>query len=83
MSDGNREVESYDDWAAAMRTAALRPLHKWRLQEMFGATCKYGSGNCWTGTSGKLAEMIRQLLAEREQILSEHERTKVARENNN
>lgn len=83
MSNGNREVESYDDWAAAMRTAELRPLHKWRLQEMFEATCRYGSGNCWTGTSGKLAEMIRQLLAERERILSEHEGTKVARENNN
>ena len=77
MSDGNREVESYDDWAAAMRTAELRPLHKWRLQEMYEATCKYGSGNCWTGTSGKLAEMIRQLLAERERFVIELEKRSI------
>ena len=69
MSGKDRDVESYEDWAAAMQRAELRPLHKWRLQEMFEATCKYGSGNCWTGTSGKLSEMIRKLLAERVRLI--------------
>lgn len=70
MSGKDQDVESYEDWAAAMRKAELRPLHKWRLQEMFEATCKYGSGNCWTGTGGRLAEMVRQLLAERVRLIS-------------
>lgn len=65
MSGNAKDVESYQEWVAAMRKADTRPPHKWRLQEMYEATCKYGSGNCWTGTSGQLAAMVRQLLAER------------------
>ena len=65
MSDNAKDVESYEEWAAAMRKADVRPLYRWRLQEMYEATCKYGSGNCWTGTNGTLAAMVRQLLAER------------------
>ena len=77
MSNGNREVESYDDWAAAIRTAELRPLHKWRLQEMFEATCRYGSGNCWTGTTGTLAAMVKRLLEERLRLVIELEKRSI------
>lgn len=35
-----------------------------RVKEMWQAVRKYGSGNCWTGTTGTLAVMIFQLLQE-------------------
>jgi hypothetical protein len=38
-----------------------------RIAEMWQEARKYGSANCWTGTSGKLAAMIVELLKEREE----------------
>jgi hypothetical protein len=43
---------------------------------MFEATCRYGSGNCWTGTTGELAAMIRELLAERENHINQLQKAK-------
>lgn len=36
---------------------------------MYEASQLYGSANCWTGTSGDLSAMIRELLREREALL--------------
>jgi len=35
---------------------------------------RFGSANCWTGTSGTLATMIRELLSEIDRLTSEIER---------
>jgi hypothetical protein len=66
---GNPDIESYESWKAGMRKLERPPLTRWRLQEIFEATCRYGSGNCWTGATGKLAAMIRELLLDRERLL--------------
>ena len=62
---------AYDSWKAAQRLSKRSELRQDRLREMFAATCRYGSGNCWTGDTGELARMIRELLAERERILNQ------------
>ncbi len=38
-----------------------------RITEMWQQIRIYGSGNCWTGTTGKLSKMIFELLTEREE----------------
>ncbi len=38
-----------------------------RLAEIREAMNRYGPANSWTGTTGRLAEMIFELLKEREQ----------------
>jgi hypothetical protein len=47
-----------------------------RAEMMFEATCRYGSGNCWTGTTGELSAMIRELLAEREDLINQLQRAR-------
>lgn len=47
-----------------------------RAEVMFEATCRYGSGNCWTGTAGELSAMIRELLAERENLIDQLQRAR-------
>lgn len=39
----------------------MTPERRLEIEEM---SRLYGSANCWTGTSGTLAAMIRELLAE-------------------
>jgi hypothetical protein len=70
------DIESYESWKAGMRKLERPPLTKWRLQEIFEATCRYGSGNCWTGATGELAAMIRELLLDRERRLWSDEGTR-------
>jgi len=60
--------QSYDHWRDRAMDATYTPLPKSRLAEMHAATCKYGSGNCWTGTGGDLCTMIRELLREVEHL---------------
>jgi len=43
---------------------AMPVLTDGRRAEIEQAANLYGSANCWTGTSGMLATMIRELLAE-------------------
>ena len=59
------------NWRDAALSGTYDPLSDERLSEMFTATCKYGSGNCWTGTSGTLASMVRELLREVEHLRAE------------
>lgn len=40
------------------------PLAADELDRLFALTCRFGSGNCWTGTTGELACGIRTLLGE-------------------
>lgn len=40
-----------------------------RINEMREATKRYGPANCWTGTTGTLAAMIHELLAERAELI--------------
>lgn len=42
-----------------------------RRLEIEQAANLYGSANCWAGTSGKLATMIRELLAEIDALKTE------------
>lgn len=52
-----------------MSANRCEPLTEDRLQEMIELTSKAGPANCWTGTTGELSTMIRELMAEREQLL--------------
>lgn len=45
-----------------------------RLLEITQAANLYGSSNCWTGTTGTLATMIRELIDEVERLKAEIER---------
>lgn len=59
--------ESYQDWIARA-AGPYKPIADDALAEMFAATCRYGSGNDWTGTSGNLCKMVRELLREVEHL---------------
>ena len=63
-------MTAYTQWINAAIADTYTPLSPERIEEMFTATCKYGSGNGWTGTSGGLAGMIRELLRERAELLA-------------
>lgn len=66
--------EHYDSWCeAALADPTYTPLSEGELREMFGWTTRYGPPNCWTGTSGRAAAMIRRLILERLRLLSERE----------
>lgn len=39
------------------------------MEQIFEASAMFGPANCWTGTSGDLSAMIRDLLREREALL--------------
>lgn len=59
---------SYENWLSNATAGTYTPLSPERLAEMFHATCRYGSGNDWTGTSGNLCKMVRELLREVEHL---------------
>lgn len=46
-----------------------------RREEIEQAANLYGSANCWTGTSGLLATMIRELFAEIDRLNNERRST--------
>jgi hypothetical protein len=60
--------QSYDYWREAALVGTYTPLPDSRLSDMYTETCKYGSGNGWTGTTGNLCTMIRELLREVEHL---------------
>jgi len=66
-------TSTWDHWRESAMSGTYTPLSDERLAEMFTATCRYGSGNCWTGTTGTLATYIRELLREREWIMQSRE----------
>jgi hypothetical protein len=37
---------------------------------MFEWTAVHGSGNCWSGITGEMSQMIRELLRERDALLA-------------
>lgn len=74
MSDS----QHYDEWTQAATSGTYTPIPAERLIEMFLWTTIHGSGNCWSGTSGTAATMIRELLRERIMLAQENERLKDA-----
>lgn len=40
------------------------------MEAIFTASAMFGPANCWTGTTGDLCAMIRDLLRERESLLA-------------
>lgn len=64
----NIHLVSYESWRDGALCGTYDPLTTDQLAEMFTATCKYGSGNLWTGTTGTLATYVRLLLREVEHL---------------
>ena len=64
----------WESWRESVRRNPPDALGDARVEEMFLKTTQYGSLNCWTGTAGGLAAMVRQLIAELERLLSELEK---------
>lgn len=60
-------------WRIYNGTLNSQRLSGERLERMVELTSVTGPANCWTGTSGELSAMIRELMAEREQLLREIE----------
>lgn len=60
-------------WRIYNGTLNSQRLTSERLERMVELTSIAGPANCWTGTSGELSAMIRELMAEREQLLREIE----------
>ena len=60
-------------WEESALCGTYTPLPDLLLDEMFQATARYGSGNCWSGATGSLAAMVRQLLRERAHLIRELE----------
>lgn len=58
-----------ETWEESATAGTHTPLPRDLLDAMFEATARSGSGNCWTGTSGSLAAMVRQLLRERAHLI--------------
>lgn len=67
--DSDSSESAYQSWIHAASAGTYTPLSVDRIEEMFDATCKYGPSNCWTGATGNLATMVRELLRERESLL--------------
>ena len=63
------EQTAWQSWRRAARESPADPLPETRLEQMYEASQLCGSANCWTGTTGDLSTMIRELLRERESLL--------------
>ena len=74
MSD---EPQSHDEWAKSFQCDESLRVSHCELQAMYEATCRYGSGNCWTGTTGNLAAMVKRLLEERLRLVIELEKRSI------
>lgn len=61
--------DTYETWLG-LNLEQHEPLTPERMAEMFTFSCRYGSGNGWTGTSGVACAMIRELLMEVESRLT-------------
>ena len=60
--------ESYRAWAASMLESGRQAITEAELLELWQWTAKHGSGNGWTGQSGRIAALIRYLMADRERL---------------
>lgn len=59
-----------ESWRKAARENPAEPLTEERMEAIFTASAMFGPANCWTGTTGDLCAMIRELLRERESLLA-------------
>lgn len=59
----------YQQWIENANKTPHRFITQERIDEMFEATNRIGPANCWTGTSGTLAAMVRELLRDRRELL--------------
>jgi len=66
--------DAYEHWREAALTPTYTPLSADRIVEMFTLTASVGPANCWTGTGGTLAAMVRELLREREHLVREFDK---------
>jgi len=64
-------LTAWESWREAALSGTYDAIPQERIEAMFTASSLYGPANCWTGTSGELATMIRQLLREREWLLKQ------------
>jgi hypothetical protein len=68
--------QHFTEWCEAAADGTYTPIPPERLAAMFAWTAKHGPPNCWTGTSGHAAAMIRELLRERIRLVEELERVR-------
>lgn len=64
---------AFESWQIYNGTLNSQRLTSERLERMIELTSVTGPANCWTGTSGELSAMIRELLSERELLLRDIE----------
>ena len=62
---------SYESWLSNATAGTYTPIAPERLAEMFTFTCKFGSGNIWTGQNGTACGYVRELLREVEWLRCE------------
>lgn len=62
-------MSDYQQWINHVTREPHVPLTQERIDEMLAATHRAGSANGWTGTSGTLATMVRELLRERHELM--------------
>ena len=61
---------NYDEWSEAALADTYTPLDSAEIEAAFDWSAKFGPANCWTGTSGHPAAMIRKLLRDRLHLLA-------------
>lgn len=59
---------TYESWLSHATSGTYMPISPERMAEMFEFTCRYGSGNLWTGTAGTACGFVRELLREVEHL---------------
>ena len=69
MSEINDATQHCDEWHEAAASGTYTPISRERIEEIFLWTTQHGPPNCWTGTTGTAAAMIRELLRERVRLL--------------
>lgn len=66
---GGDKVTDYQQWIAHVTRDPHEPLTQERIDEMLRAANRAGAANGWSGTSGTLAAMVRELLRERHELM--------------
>lgn len=60
--------ESYRTWAENLFNNDRPLISDEELNELWQWTARHGSGNCWAGQSGRIASLVRYLMADRERL---------------
>lgn len=60
--------QSYQAWARQVQQLTEPFITEEELGELFAWTAKHGSGNGWTGSTGRVSMLIRYLMADRERL---------------